>query len=250
VKIIYAADVCYRPTGSIMKSHALILPAFLTAILLSAGLDARAINIISTFPAGGGDGFYAGTDSPGNYWGGAVAFTPQQNYTLTSATVGLSGYDGSYGQLASLGIFSDISEPYNTSMPDQPGGLLASGTVAPNDGSQANFTVDFSGGMTLLANTTYWLFVQDASPNGWQFINGFNWVGGGSPTGDAVYNGSELFAASGFVPSSATPAFSIDETFASVPDAGPNGFVSGAAILGVLIVSRWGWFKPQSARIL
>jgi hypothetical protein len=222
-----------------MKPRSQIISAFLTAILLATGLDTRALNIISTYPAGGDDGFYAGTDSPGNYWGGAVAFTPQQDFTLTSATVELSGYDGSYGQLASLSIFADLSDPYNLDMPDQPLYELASGTVAPNDGSQAGFTVDYSGGVTLLANTTYWLFVQDASSDGWQGINGFNWVGGGNPTGDAIYDGSELFAVSGFVPSSVTPAFSIDETFATVPDTGPNMLMSGAAILGVLIVSGW-----------
>jgi hypothetical protein len=226
-----------------MKSRARIIPAFLTATLLATALDTKALSIISTFPASGGDGFYAGTDAPGNYWGGAVAFTPQQNYILTSASVELSGYDGSYGQLASLGIFSDMSEPYNPVMLDQPGDLLASGTVAPNDGSQAIFTVDFSGGLNMLANNTYWLFVQDTSPTGWQAPNGFYWVGGGGPTGGAVYDGSELFAVSGFVASSDTPAFSVDETFATVPDTGPNGFISGAAILGVLMASGWGRTK-------
>jgi hypothetical protein len=197
-------------------------------LTLTSGLVAKASTIISNSP-NGDDGFYIGTDSPGNYAGAAVAFTPLEDYTLTNASVELSGYDGTDGQLASLSIFSDMSEPYNPDMPHQPSEQLASGTVAPNDGSQASFTVDFSGELNLTANTTYWLFVQDTSPNGWQGINGFTWVGGGDPTGDAAYNGSVAFVVSGFEPSSDPPVFSIDATSTNAP----NGFISGAAMLSI-----------------
>jgi|GEM_PF-5881677 len=196
-------------------------------VTLTSGLVAKASVIISNSPTI--DGMYIGTDGPGNYAGAAVAFTPSEDCTLSSASVELSGYDGTYGQLASLSIFSDLSEPYNTDMPHQPLEQLDSGTVAPNDGSDAIFAVDFSGGLNLLANNTYWLFVQDTSPNGWQAPNGFTWVGGGDPTGSAAYNGSVAFIVSGFYPSTDPPVFSIESTSTNAS----SGFVSGAAMLTI-----------------
>lgn len=222
-----------------MKPHAQIISTFLAATLLTAGLVTEAQGIISTYPAGNGaDSFYVGTDTPGNYEGGAVAFTPQQDYTLTSASVELSGYDGSYGQVASLSIFSDLSEPYNAYMPDQPGGLLATGIVSHNDGSQAGFTVDFSGELNLSAKSIYWLFVQDTSPNGWQAPNGFYWTVGGDPTGEAAYDGSEAFIVSGFSPIIDPPAFSIDGIPTDVPEPSQYKLIGVAALAG-LMVSRW-----------
>jgi hypothetical protein len=231
-----------------MKSRAQVISTFLAITLLPAGLIAEAQGIISTFPSGGGSGgMYIGTDAPGNFEGGAVAFTPEQNYTLTSASVGLSGYDGSYGQLASLSIFSDLSQPYSTSMPDQPGQLLVSGTVAPNDGSEATFTVNFAGGVNLAANSIYWLFVQDTSPNGWEAPNGFNWIVGGDASGAAAYDGSEAFIVSGFSPISDPPAFGIDATPMSVPE--PSSYkLMGAAALAGLMVS--GWRRAATRRAL
>jgi hypothetical protein len=196
-------------------------------VTLAAGPVAKASIIISNFPTSGG--MYVGTDAPGNYEGAAVSFTPSEDCTLSNASVVLSGYDGTYGQLASLSIFSDLSEPYNTDMPHQPLEQLASGTVAPNDGSEASFAVDFSGGLNLLANNTYWLFVQDTSPNGWQAPNGFTWVGGGDPTGSAAYDGSVAFIVSGFYPSTDPPVFSIESTSTNAP----SGFASRAAMLTI-----------------
>jgi hypothetical protein len=115
-----------------MKLRTRIIPTFLTASLLTASLAAEAQglvvqspDILSTYPVGSGSAsFYIGTDSAANYEGGAAGFTPQQDYSLTSATVELSGYNGAYGQLASIGIYSDLSEPYNPVLPDQPGSML------------------------------------------------------------------------------------------------------------------------------
>jgi hypothetical protein len=231
------AAVIARPNH--VKSCAQIIPACLAAFFLTAGLAVEAQGIISTFPASSGaDSFYIGTDAPGNYEAGASAFTPQQDYTLTSATVELSGYDGSAGQLASLSIFSDLPEPYNPDMSHQPGGMLATGTVSPNDGSESGFTVDFSGELNLSANTIYWLLVQDSSPNGWQAPNGFYWMTGGNPTGEAAYNGSEAFIVSGFSPNNDPPAFSIDAISTDVPE--PSEYkLMGAAGLAGLMISRW-----------
>ena len=196
-------------------------------VTLAAGSVGEASIIISNFPTSGGT--YIGTDAPGNYEGAAVAFTPLEDCTLSNASVVLSGYDGSYGQLASLSIFSDLSEPDNTDTPHQPLEQLASGTVAPNDGSEASFAVDFSGGLYLLANNIYWLFVQDTSPGGWQAPNGFTWVGGGDPAGSAAYDGSVAFIVSGFYPNTDPPVFSIESTSTNAP----NGFASGAAMLTI-----------------
>ncbi len=213
---------CFCKTG---KSGFVFRVALL--VTLASGLVAKATIIISNFPTS--DGMYIGTDAPGNYEGAAVAFAPSEDCTLSNASVMLSGYDGTYGQLASLSIFSDLSEPYNTDMPHQPLEQLDSGTVAPNDGSEASFTVDFSGGLNLLANNIYWLFVQDTSPNGWQGPNGFTWVGGGDPTGSAAYDGAVAFIVSGFSPSSDPPVFSIESTSTNAS----NGFASGAAMLTI-----------------
>jgi hypothetical protein len=207
---------------------------------------ADAQGILSTFPAASDStSFYIGTDSAANYEGGAVAFTPQQDYTLTSATVELSGYNGAYGQLASLSIFSDLSEPYNPVLPDQPGEMLATGTVAPNDGSQAAFTVEFPEGLNLSANTMYWLFVQDTSPNGWEAPNGFSWDTGGDPTGAVTYDGSEAFIVSGFTPIVDPPAFALDATTTAVPEPSGDKLICMTVLIG-LTVSSWRRFKCKN----
>ena len=227
-----------------MKSHSRIIPALLSTSLLAAGLVAEAQGIISTYPASSDSvGFNIGTDAPGNYEGGAVGFAPQQDYTLTSATIELSAYNGSYGQLARFSIFSDLSEPYNTVMPDQPGNLLATGTVAPNDGSEASFTVEFPGGLNLSANSIYWLFVQDTSPNGWQGPNGFNWITGGDPTGAAAYDGSEAFIVSGFSPDTDPPAFTIDATPTDAPEPSQYQLIGVVALAGLMLT---GWRRSRS----
>jgi hypothetical protein len=229
----------HRAPESKIKLRTRIVPALLTASLLAASLAAEAQGILSSYPASSDSvGFNIGTDAPGNYEGGAVAFTPEEDYTLTSVIVELSAYDGSEGQLARTGIFSDLSEPYNTVMPDQLGNMLATGTVAPNDGSEASFTVEYPGGLNISAGTMYWLFVEDTSPNGWEGPNGFNWITGGTPTGAAAYDGSEAFNISGFSPDTDPPAFTIDATPTAVPEPSEYQLI-GMATLAGWMVSRW-----------
>jgi hypothetical protein len=248
---LHVAD-CRRPRApaSNIKSCARITPAFLAAFLLTGSLAAEAQDILSTYPASSDSvSFNIGTDSASDYEGAAIGFSPEQYCTLTSATVELSGYNGVYGQLASLSIYSDLSEPDNTTMPDQPGIMLASGTVAPNDGSEASFTVEFPGGVSLAADTIYWLFVQDTSPNGWQAPNNFNWITGGDPTGAANYDGAEAFVVSGFYPDTDPPAFSIDATPTDAPEPSEYELIGMAALAGLMVSCRRARFTGRIQKL-
>jgi hypothetical protein len=136
--------------------------------------------------------------------GGAVAFTPQQDCTLSSVTLWLRGYTGVNGQEIKAQLFGN--SPLN-----QPEGQLGSFNVPPpNDGSIAGFTFNLPANIGLKGGKTYWIFIyagqNDASM---QKGTALYWLQGNQPSGTAAFSGSLAYAHNVFAPSSSIPAFSI-----------------------------------------
>jgi hypothetical protein len=174
--------------------------------------------------------------------GGAIEFTPTSNINLSSATLWLSGYTGQYGQ----SIYANI---YNSSSAQQPyAPYLSLGTAAHNDGSLAAFTFsslsanpynDPSGSTVLSANTAYWLVVTAGGSAG-DYMAGANWVGGNTPGGLAIYNGSDNYNVYGasFSPGSTLPAFTLNESTFFIQEVPEPGSFSLIAIPALLLLGR------------
>jgi len=193
-----------------MKIRSRLFGLFALAIVSSIVLPvAKGDPILGNAPVAG-DAFSIAYEA-GNTWGAAISFTPQQNVDLFSVTVWLTGYTGQNGQSVCAGIWNDANqlEPF---FPSKPGQEIASlSTPAPNDGSLAAFTFYDSSEPPLLdSDSKYWLLIYGA---GGQSGSSLNWVDGSSPTGGAIYDGSESLAIGNFSPASlTTPAFSIDSS--------------------------------------
>jgi len=157
--------------------------------------------ILTTLPL---DGFRIGTGPGDIASGAAVAFIPQSACNLTTATLLLRGYDGFNGQQISLQLCdnSQTNEPL-------------SGTdficPPPNDGSLATFTFNLQPPAVLKLGITYWLFIYGRlNDTNFSHEIKLNWVMGGVPSGDIIYQKSLQFTQSGFFPSSICPAFAIN----------------------------------------
>jgi hypothetical protein len=189
----------------------------LLALLVNFFTAARAQGVFGNNPTPDGAGVFSFVADGGIAGGGAVAFTPLHDFTVSSITIWLTGYTGldMYGnanQSFYAGIYSDqltIESGYTN---DQPGTLLVSlDAPAPNDGSLAAFTfASTSPTTTLQANTKYWLFIYEATSGSFNYDSYPQWVEGDTPAGDALYDGAQSFWASTFSPSSDTPAFTIN----------------------------------------
>jgi hypothetical protein len=194
----------------------------------------------------GGNAFPLAAESGANGTGGAVAFTPTEDFSFNSITLWLSGYTGLdiYGHLDQsfyAGIWTDGSTYSGGSL--QP--LIEIDPLeapAPNDGSLAPFAfVNSSPSTVLHAGTEYWLFVYENT--GGNAAVGSEWIGGDNPAGNAIYDGSESFAFPvGFTSSSATPAFMIN-ALVSTPEPGTVAFAS----LSLLLVGlRLIWLRRKT----
>jgi hypothetical protein len=223
-----------------------ILSTILTAVLLPAATNAQS-GIFGNTPTGG-VAFSMIAESGANGSGGAVAFTPTEDFDFTSVTVWLSGYTGLdlYGNM-DQSLFAGIW----TSGAAYPGGsqqplveIDSLGAPAPNDGSLAPFALANLSPTTLLhAGTEYWLFISENT--GGSAAVGPQWVGGNNPVGNAVYDGSEVFQfPMGFAPSSATPAFSINDIY-STPEPGTISFASLSLLLAGLRVL---WLRRKTVQ--
>jgi hypothetical protein len=210
--------------------------AVLSSGFLFVPSEARANLIMGNLPAGGG-GYTIATEA-GNTFGAAVEFTPLSNVAFDSVTLWISGYNGLGGSLLYLSLLGDSSSygfPFSG-----PAGTIATGSAAPNNGSDAAFTFNFGG--QLSANTPYWLFLYLQVPNGGTGpdYGKFNcyWDGGGTTAGGVIINGSETYA-DGFSPGSiqsGAPAFSIN----SVPDATSTASLLALAA-GCCLFARHQW---------
>jgi hypothetical protein len=222
--------------GSPMKLKGWTIVVALTALLLNPFAGTAMANFGNTPLGGAAFDFIA---NGGLASGGAVAFTPQQDFSFTSITAWMTGYTGldMYGnqnQGFYAGIYSDqltVEAGYTS---DQPGMLLANlSSPAPNDGSLAPFEfVNLSPDLVLHADTKYWLFIYEKTSGSFNYDAYPQWVEGDSPIGKATYNGSQNFWAYDFSSSSATPAFAIN----AVPEPGAVWMFGG----GLLI---WGAFQ-------
>jgi hypothetical protein len=148
--------------------------------------------------------------------GAAVEFTPLENMTVSSVTLWLAGYSGQFGQSIDASIWSDDNEPYAP--------LINFSSPGPNDGSSAAFVFSNASpanptvtSTVLTANVLYWLVVSSTAPSG-RNESTTVWLQGGNPTGNAVYNGSDVYNIydGTFSASSTTPTFTIN----AVPEPG------------------------------
>jgi hypothetical protein len=222
----------------------------LVAMLLCPHLAAQAQGRFGNSPTGGGVfGFVA---NGGDGSGGAVTFTPLQDFRFSSITIWVANYTGRdmYGNLNQsfyAGVYSDGSTILPGYTNNQPGALVADlGVPNPNNGSLADFTfINLSPGAILQANTKYWLFIYEKTSGSFNWGDYPLWIGGGSPVGDAVYNGSYSFAHHSFSSSLATPAFTIN----AVPEPGTNAiFALGLLACGVCMLYRRRCSIPDSSR--
>lgn len=147
--------------------------------------------------------------------GGAVEFTPTENIDLSSVSIWLSG--NTSGQTINASIWS--SNPAGTAsfnpgtaslFPWAP--VISLDAPSHNNGSPAEFSFsDPSKNSILSANTAYWLVITSSGPSG-NYIDAASWVNGGTPTGNAIFDGADSYNVYGgaFDASSALPAFSIN----------------------------------------
>jgi len=214
-----------------MKLKCLAVLAALAVFLLNP-IGGTAEAVFGNSPVGGtAFDFIANGGIAG---GGAVAFTPKQNFSFTSITVWLTGYTGldMYGT-KNQGFYAGIYTDQLTTGPgytnDQPGMLLTSlNCPAPNDGSSAPFEfINLSSDLVLQADTKYWLFIYERTSGSFNYDSYPQWIEGDSPTGSAVFNGDQSFWAYGFSSSSATPAFAIN----AVPEPGPLSLLTVALLI-------------------
>ena len=194
-----------------MKGIAEIAKYLVVLSVLALCLPVKADSpVFGNSPDGGGNGFNISFYNSYSFLGGAVEFTPGEDFNLGSISLWLSGYSAQSSETVNTSIWLD-----NNSTPYTP--LLNFDSPVANDGSLARFTfsdpfaansfVDPSGSTILSANTTYWLIVTASGPSG-----GITWVEGKNPCGQATYEGSDSYYVNygTFNSSSVMPAFSIN----------------------------------------
>jgi hypothetical protein len=190
----------------------------------------------------GGTGFSISNYGQLSLMGGAVEFTPLENIYVDSITLWLSDYSGQHGQTIYVGIYYNSDNPAlnpgtATNFPSEQ--ILSFSSAAPNDGSPSSFTFSNPTGTpinnptdsTLLAaGTPYWLVVtSEGRPDG--FTSEANWVGGGTTTGEAAYDGSDDYKVSddSYDSSCVMPAFTVN----AVPEPGFAALMSIPLVLGL-----------------
>lgn len=244
---------------------------FLTVLwcLLAGGfcLNSKGQGSFGNGPVGG-DGFHWSVYNGSTISGGAVSFTPTQDINVSSVTLWLTGFSGAYGTKVNAGIYLNQNDPAGFlnggSARSYPGAAyLTFTTPEHNDGSLAAFTYlnpvanpfnNPSGSMVLSANITYWLLVTPSGPMAGQpYFFGGDWVGGGTPAGDAVYNGavSADWYNGKYDSSTVMPAFAINSVFSPNTQISPVPEPKTVALLGmfaVCLLLRKVWRQPKLAR--
>jgi hypothetical protein len=219
-----------------------IIP-FLMALFVVAALSAKASGPVFGNSPDGGNGFSLVAYNGLSMSGGAVGFTPTENISLTSVTLWLTGFTGQNGQTINVSIWDNSgSAPYAP--------LMTLGAPAANNGSLGAFTFDNpvinpaddpSHSTVLSANREYWLVVTAGDPFG-NCLDSSTWVGGGMPTGNAIFDAADSYNVYGgsFCDSSSLPAFAIDDPNPGVanpvPEPGSLALLSIPLLFGL---ARW-----------
>ena len=179
--------------------------------------------------------------------GGAVEFTPTANINLSSVTLWLSGYTGQFGQSIYASIWDNGgSSPYAP--------LMSFNSPSHNDGSLSAFTFfnpsvnpynNPSLSTVLSANTAYWLVVTAGDTMRYTYSGG-GWVGGGTPTGNALFDVTAFYNVFGgwFDASTTLPAFYLHDStpsIAPVPEPSSLALLSIPLLFGMgrLFYTRW-----------
>lgn len=206
------------------------------ALFLISGLQAKSdVPVFGNCHDDDTSAFGIAASSSGQASGGAVGFTPTEDLSVSSVTLWLNGYTGQNDQ----SYYAEICENYAYSGGNEPSGIVIANFACPtpNNGSTKAFTfTDPTGPVTLDNGQEYWLLIYGVVPSQPGFVSS-QWIEGGSPLGNAVYDGAESFAGYSFYNSSATPAFTVN----AVPEPGSMTLMIVPAILGAgrKFYKRW-----------
>lgn len=213
-----------------------------TLFLVIACLSTKAEGPVFGNAPGDGTGFSIVTYNGLSMSGGAVEFTPTENIDLSSVSIWLSGYTGGTIEAS---IWS--GNPAGTA-DENPGTAplfpwaQAITLDAPTYDNGSLDELTFSDSLkdsTLSAGKDYWLVITSEGPSG-NYIDGASWVAGGTPTGDAIFDGADSYNVYGgsFDTSSVLPAFSINSDdsgsfLAPVPEPSSMTLMSIPLLLGL-----------------
>jgi hypothetical protein len=216
-------DCVTNENWEVVKGIAEIVKCAVVLSLLTFCLPVKADRpVFGSAPDGSGNGLSISFYNSYSYLGGAVEFTPAENFDLGSISLWLEGYNTQYAETVNVSIWLD-----NNNTPYTP--LLNFDSPAANNGSLDLFTfsnpsgansfVDPSDSTVLSANTTYWLIVTASGSSG-----GTIWAEGKNPCGQGIYIGSDSYSVNNgtFDSSSIMPAFSINV----VPEPGFTAFMT------------------------
>lgn len=171
----------------------------------------------------------------------AASFTmPTQSYSLTDVLLRLNFYDGPDEVKVTINLDSGSGTP---------GAQLALLNDPPAAGAPDNYLFTPPSLVTLAANTTYWLVVDNEGRTGFGWVEGVE-----QPTGVAAFNGYAVSLSNGFA---WMPFSDYDLRFtingepitatAGVPEHGSTAMLLGAALLSFVFIScrrrfaRQGW---------
>jgi hypothetical protein len=186
---------------------------FRTLLILAAVLlvpvMARSQSLFGNTPVTSATPFDIESGAPYNESEGfAVAFTPSVDFTISSITLCLSNYTQSFA----VQLWEQEPAPYYYDVICQLGG------PPPNDGSQDEFTyttltlfTDVPTPVTLDAGQNYYLVAYSAEDQ--TSTEPIDWVGGTTPSGDAVFDGTYSVYEGILGPNAVTsnsPAFSLN----------------------------------------
>ncbi len=169
-------------------------------------------------------------------------FTPQQNFSLSNITLGITGFTDSTipsnGGTLDLYLASDVNNTNPGSPIHEPGPTIASATAPISYSTGPLYSFDLSA--SLQADTSYWLWIYLQSPDGNDYVSA-SWNGIDALQGiaeansvDVVIDGSE-YGIDSFDPNSYTP-------FTAAPE--PESY---ALLLGALVLA--GFFRKQCQRV-
>ena len=208
---------------------------FILSLSLVAGFVTRADVPVFGNTTNGVGSFAVGDLGNQLIQSGTFGFMPQENLAVSSVTLWLTGYTPSteqYFDNLSVGIYGNMSglEEGIANEPDVSMQLGSLDSPGPNDGSTAAFTfTDASGPIQLEAGQEYWIWLNFDFVSFSSGTTAVQWDGGGTPEGDAAYDGFEQVFFGLSPDDTFTPAFAIN----TVPEPSVMAFMGLTLLFGI-----------------